>query len=270
MHSLFLCDKIIEMRVFRPVFVVFCFFLLFTAGSLARAQDVPPTCEEEYLDVLKERAWMEGKREMELAQRLILKPDSTLEYSCFRDRVNDLATKGADWSNGDPWQDDLGNVPVKSMNTALNNLVRQPLNNYLSSNFWHSYGGGTGPSPSTCKGMYIIFDFLKCHNFNKDNFKTFEEIMASDPRDKPNPCNEPGRQADWQDALDKAFPDPATPAADGGMDALQSLLGNLWGQCNQVDPIPTGVMVKDSGPNGDYEEHICIPPGCSYNGSQCQ
>lgn len=75
-------------RLSNSVFYIALCLCLFPAG-LVFAQ-IPDTCDADYYDVLRARSYVEGKREMEVAQRIILKPDSVLEYSCFNDALNDL------------------------------------------------------------------------------------------------------------------------------------------------------------------------------------
>jgi len=69
------------------------FFLFFAALIIflpsAEAQ-LPASCDADFHEVLKARAELEARREMEVAQRLILRPDSVLEYSCFGKRVSQL------------------------------------------------------------------------------------------------------------------------------------------------------------------------------------
>ncbi len=257
----------------RAIFFCLCAVFILGTALHAHAQDLPPTCEPEYMDVLEERAWMEGKREMELAQHIILKADSVLEYSCFRDRMSDLSNIGARWSNGDAWQSDLHkdpNVGYGDMGTALGALVGAPLDSYLNANFGHKYGGGSyNGNASACNGMYLIWTFLKCHNFDVNNFKTFEQLRNADPRILPSLCNEANRAGKWSDAINAAYPPPAAPALAGGMDKTIHYNEKLSGQCSQATPIPTGVTVSPPGVP-PYEEHLCLPPGCSYNGTSCQ
>lgn len=89
--------------------ILFSFLLLFFSvlSYGAQAEVVPGTsCDVEVYghpdnpsgSSLWARAWMEGKREMEVAQQLIVKPDSVLEYSCFAARRNELRRVGMAWS----------------------------------------------------------------------------------------------------------------------------------------------------------------------------
>ncbi|HRQ60324.1 MAG TPA: hypothetical protein PLO23_02230, partial [Alphaproteobacteria bacterium] len=57
--------------------------LLSLALGPAQAQEVSKTCDITVQNQMKQQGWLEGQRELEMAQRLILKPDSVLEYSCF-------------------------------------------------------------------------------------------------------------------------------------------------------------------------------------------
>ena len=69
--------------VFKSFLRVLLVCLSFVVSSAASADALPSTCDAGFYDVMKARSTLEAMREMEVAQTLILKPDSVLEYSCF-------------------------------------------------------------------------------------------------------------------------------------------------------------------------------------------
>jgi len=73
--------------------VIFALSVLIGAFVSANAPDAyaqSAACDSDFEDVMEARARLEAMREVEIAQHLILKPDSVLEYSCFYDRLDEL------------------------------------------------------------------------------------------------------------------------------------------------------------------------------------
>ena len=245
----------LTIRAFQALLLVMCTVFL----GLAYAQPIPATCDADYMDVLDNRSWLEGKRQFEFAQKLILKQDSVLQYTCFPQRMVELDNPGANWSN-------RKTPPLSGgMRAVLNRLVGSALFDYLGRNFAHTMGGGTTPvNWGPCDTMFRIWNALRCDNFNKSDFMTFAQLIDNDPRLFHQPCQEAGRSDKWEDAIEVAFPLPDLPSSAGSIDRLEASFGLIGGACNQVDPISTGVwVVPDVGdPN---EEHVGVPPGCTYN-----
>lgn len=207
---------------------------------------VPATCDGEFYKVMSNRAWMEGSRELEAAQTLILKADSVLEYSCFKQQLGNMSTVFASVS-------------------AVNGLIETPMQSYLNSNFSHDKAGGKfSGAGSTCSTMYKVWEFLKCSNFDIADFKTFTELAATDPRALPEQCNVSGRDTNWNDAITAANPPPASPPALGGVEAVNTYL-NLASptNCSAITPIPTGLQVARIGASL-YEEKVCPSLSCNY------
>ena len=255
----------------RPLFkllFLFVFCCVFGAASVDAAwvpQAQPPAatavdpggCDPEFMGVMESRAWLEGQREVEIAERLILKPDSVLEYSCFDTRINEMASNSV-------FQD--------SVSTALGNIVGTPAATYINTNFGHGFAGGTysGAAPPACGAMNAVWSFLKCQDFDIGMFLTFQELAASggDPRDVPVPCPNAGaRSTLWNNMITAANPPPATPAAVGGMDDTVTFNPMVMGGACSGGAIETGVIVQR--PGGDISDAVCATPGCYYNGSGC-
>lgn len=233
-------------NIFLFVFMV----LAAPAIGLAANSIVPPTCDSGFYDVLSSRAWMEGQREMEVAETLILKPDSVLEYSCFAQQVDNLAQ----------------NVSFAPIDGGINALVVAPGRRHLFSNFKHTMAGGLFSQGNTCDAMFAVWDFLKCRNFDKADFMTFAELAAEDPRALPERCNAPLRDEKWAAAIELSKLEPAEPAPPGGMAKTLTYLDLLDpGRCGSASPIPTGLIVKTAG-GERYEDAVCAAPGCSSSG----
>lgn len=152
-------------------------------GSGAFAQDVSKTCDVKVQDQMKQQGQLEGQRELELAQRLILKPDSTLEYSCFERVAKNFASadSSGNWPQGDPetlaWNfaNFGGGSPSGNISLAINSLVLGAFYPYLR-NFGHLFLGGTFDTEgaqfiqdltqpnSLCNPHYWIWFLAKCVN----------------------------------------------------------------------------------------------------------
>lgn len=213
---------------------------------------------------------MEGKRQMEMAQTIILKPDSILEYNCFVTYMWDLGKKADKlfsdnmpspfWSKPSP---PGGIFDTKNLDRTLDHLVFDALDVFVGSNFQHNQAGGLYLW-DPCTSMQEIWDFLKCYDFQEDYFTTFEEISTKDPRKYPEQCKEKSRAGNWKTALAKAFPVPAVPAPPGGMDATITYLDLLDPKnCKSIKPIPTGLMANLLGSR--HADAVCSAPGCYYD-----
>lgn len=251
------------------IFAGLAVFLAVLAGSYARAAVIAEGvgCDPEFAEVMGERAWMEGEREIETAQRILLKPDSILQYSCFVREAASAAlaanTIFSDKKESGQLDRYLGYVAMSPAGTG-------PGGTYLNSNFGHNFAGGFYGSGGPCANMAAVWQFVKCTDFNMDWFKTFEELAASDFRTEPWACNSAARNQAWADAMVAAFPPPATPAAPGGMDMLVHYNQWMFGaDCANSRPIPTGITVMNG--TTALQDHVCPSPGCYYDGSSgCQ
>lgn len=249
-----------RLTVFLAVLAVFA-----PAGGVAQVAE-GVGCDPEFAEVLGERAWMEGQREIETAERIILKPDSTLQYSCFV-REAAAAALAMDTIFGDKKDSALldGYLGYIAMGPGGDG----PGGKYLDVNFGHEFAGGFFGSGGPCAQMAAVWHFVKCTDFNMDWFKTFEELAANDFREKPWACNSGARNTAWSDAMTAAFPPPATPAEPGGMDLVVHYNQLMFGaDCANSRPIPTGIEVMRGG--SASRDHVCPSPGCYYDGTACQ
>jgi len=243
-------------RVIFGIYMVLVMLVLPFSVAKAEPPAIPATCDEDFWGVMDARAWMEGKREMEVAQRLILKPDSVLEYSCFAKRGQKLQNVN------------LFGKPERSFDLRI--LVSSALNAYINNNFGHKYGGGsTNLNGTNCSVMGQVWDALKCVNLDKDMFIKFEDVVDGDPRNLPEQCDEPGRADKWNAAIGAVAPEPKSPPESGGVEKVNTFLDLLNPNCSAAMEIPTGVLVTRFSGEEVFPEVICSAPGCTYNGSNC-
>lgn len=262
------------------------------AGSVPTIADSP--CDALYYESLSSRAWLEAQREITQNQNLILKPDSVFEYTCFDRMVRELAVHAQDMlsetsSYGQP-------LDTNSMDQALQNLVGTSLINYINGNFGskttgdsynllfgHAAGTGISHEPQpinsgpgyTCNVMERVWNAAKCMNFASnaatDGFFTFQEYAAGpDKRRLPTTAAAcPDVTTAWTNNLNNAL--ISGPWTNDPMESYFDLITPTncgGGTCACTgDPVPTGVPVVRTGADtvNDYEEHICLQPGCRYH-----
>jgi hypothetical protein len=223
----------------------------------AAAQPMPASCDAGVWGAISARSWLEGKREMEVAQTIILKADSVLEYSCFNTRMNELES----FANG---------TFSRGIGPSLDSIVNDVMSNYLDQNFGHPLAGGRGVPgiPGACETIGVVSDFMRCDNIDKSKFLTLEELVNHDPRQLPYPCAGGGYRDIWAAGMAAAFPVPSTPAAMGGMDDTITYLNMLSpGSCGtdpaDLNAIPTGLQVRMG--SDIYPDAVCSAPSCWYD-----
>lgn len=255
-------------------FVVFTALTAITVPAFAQSA----TCDPQYWESMKSRAWAEAQREITQNQNIIYKADSVLEYSCFDNFLEALATvvhtQHALFSETQQW----GSVSTSTnMVNALNTLVANSLPNYIGSNFGHKYLGdrstedytvgtaGGGTATYSCDVMAKVWQAAKCINFidraSIDDFFYLSKYDGWDPRELPSgyACTADTR---WAAELSKAKND-----ANQYPKETFNMYTNFYdtASCN-APAIPTGVTVTRSG-MAAYQEHICANPGCAFDKS---
>lgn len=239
------------------------------------------TCDGDFMNQIYARAFMEAARETMVAQTYIRKPDSTLEYTCFDEFLNNTAEEAPDlFSETNDWfprpvplfnfnpvagnsvaiatavsMAPLPPILGSSLGSHLEDVISTTLNDYLD-NFTHDFLGGTGGmdssiSPSVSSGNYncgsmgAIWDISRCQNFpdGPTLFTTFEELATTDPRQFPSlgACSSPINTQLITTARNAA---PAYDTAD--FDAVNLYLDKIdpatsTAEC--LDPIDTGITV---------------------------
>ncbi len=243
-------------KCFKYGFFIFAMALLSVAANNSVYAAAPSSCDPAFGEVMKSHAWMAASREVETAQRLILKPDSVLQYSCFQEQLATAASFNSFRESA------AGIALVGGQHSA-----------YLGSNFNHAAGANTtGIGPDICYSMAVVWGQMKCRDFNKADFVTFEDLAGNDRRVFPEPCSAEAvaaRNENWAFNLEVANPPPSYPSIGGSIERSSDPRYHLelmsWsdGECGA--PIRTGVLQ----PGGEYDA-VCPLPGCTFTGSSCR
>ena len=162
-----------------------------------------------------------------------------------------------------------GALTAFDLDTTLSDVVLYTLLEHLNVNFGHVFAGGflSTPSASVCNAMQLVWNYMRCDNFNKTSFYTFMELSVLDPRVVPSypplNCNDPNRATLWSAAIAAANP---APGATGGVAPVVTHVDQFASSCSGVEPIPTGVRVFDGSPPVEvFDDAVCLAAGCHYN-----
>lgn len=138
-------------------------------------------CDPLYMKSLRGRAKMEALREVAHNKNLIYKADSVMEYSCL---FSHYANMEAHYTNDQP-----------AYTTAVNNLVGNPMYNFIGNNFGHTYIGGHYPkedfyapsAPYFCDAMARMWEYARCINMLQYNAGPTNANNTNGPDGKPSP-----------------------------------------------------------------------------------
>lgn len=240
------------------------------------AMALPASCDPDYWNAMKAKAWLEAQREIAQNQNLIYKPDSVLEYTCFDKFLNHLSdvvhVQHRLFSETTTW----GTITGPDMELALGGLVGTTLLSYINMNFSHNYLGGRGDGPGVpvsavtsenyaCSAMSAVWQQAKCLNFvqdapldrtARDDFFNLTWFSTNDPRDIPTACVPDAR---WDPNTNLALNTPAVYTEE----AFNTYADHFATTGCPAAPIPTGVVVTRQG-YIPYNEKVCINPGCAY------
>ncbi|MCB9964417.1 MAG: hypothetical protein H6855_01945 [Rhodospirillales bacterium] len=266
---------------FSMLLGLFCLCTL-PAASLA-ASPMTDLCDADIMDTIETKAWLEAQREVTQNQNMIAKPDSVLEYTCFDKMMGALANQAGNmlsenktaWTGGSAAQ-----ITSKDMDNAFRDVAGNPLKQYITTNFNHSYLGGRGSIDSsfdnnisgaayTCNQMDQIWKLAKCANFStepEDGFLTFQQLADQEIRRFPEVC---AADARWQTNID-AYSSPSWESSylsniESSFDKLNEYTKPV--SCSASRIIKTGIPVKVQGTV--KEDAICINPGCYFDGKNC-
>jgi hypothetical protein len=240
-------------------------------------------CDPDYMDTLKQRAWMQAQREIELNANLITKPDSVLKLTCFDQFLNHAAGAIGPMFSG---TGSSAPVPLQDALTAAvsNSLTSGSDSGYISNGFEYNLVGGASSYPAelqdsvelqsygTCYHMDEVWNFVQCTNMDPNALFPDLEAFATgkDKRRNPKQCaaTPPDTQSGWKQALKRMQTRYVASKTKNYFDSVK-LFRSKWAPQNEVgdcaDGIPTGVQViPSSGP--PYDEKICPNPGCYYSG----
>lgn len=179
-------------RRIKSLFLSICAIIaLTTAGSFVMVKTtcagapVSP-CDPQYMDALEARAWLEAQREISQNQNLIYKPDSVLEYTCFRGFLNEAASEfpaNRQFSETDRWGGHPVGFSFATTDEALTQVVLLPMVDYLAANFnTDGFNAGAylnnrvpleylppltvdGGEAYGCGQMQAVWEAARCSNF---------------------------------------------------------------------------------------------------------
>lgn len=165
-------------------------------------------------------------------------------------------------------------------NNSLSIMIVDSLFRHLTSNFDHTFLGGTGALNRNCYLMRQVWDAARCDNFDREHFYSFRDLTGSDPRQLPEACS---TGFDWSSAITLTDLEP------GKLGAMKTLVTYLRHMNYNLDPPPkcdkdsliieTGVTVltgmakgADGSAMTSVAEKICSLPGCYYDpkAEKCQ
>lgn len=262
-------------------------------------------CDADFMNQVYANAVLSAERNTIAANVLIRKPDSVLEYSCF-DQIAALTAR----SHGPIFSErrhtgtlpltqgggsvsytvDLGNT---SLDTAIENLVLNGINRYISDSFSHTFllgGGGAidtdfsasvGGAGATCTFLSEVYEISRCRDaFDQVPYSamTFANLVTNDFRTRPAAC--PSNHQITQNLIDLAnnanFQYVNFDQVDSHNDMILYDAGG-GANCTASPPIPTGLMVVHEEYTTDilgnptlsntytYEDKVCANPSCYFD-----
>lgn len=169
------------------------------------------TCDGDFMNQIYNEAWMAATRDIAMNAAIVRKPDSVLEYTCFDQLPGVIASSaGPIFSETDSWinrevtlktHDETRTItftvdfPSDHLDNAINQFLFDVLNPYISTNFSHTYlGGSAGAIPASsggynCTQMESVWQLAKCEDFGTDDkFVSFGQLMTGDPRQLLGSC----------------------------------------------------------------------------------
>ena len=243
-------------------------------------------CDPEYYESLRSRAWLEAQREITQNQNLIAKPDSVLEYTCFDEHLNHMAMIAE--NNLFLSQTDRWGRPPGNMENALSLLTRV-IRRYQSSNFnhrllggryrgpdepdpdhpsYHVFSGSMSPGSYACNTMNRVWEVAKCMDFidssEHDGFFSFEDYANNPDRRFLAPaCT---HTAPFEENINRAYMDAGTPWTEDPIDTYFNLIYPEDEGCgDESSVLSTGLLItRTTETPNEYNEHICVVPGCYY------
>ncbi len=259
------------MRAFLRIFLIALGgFIL--APSMAYAQDVSKGCDAAFMNVINASAELQAQREVNQASNLLLKPDSVLEYTCFKD-VTDAFAGSAVFA-----EDAAGATEALASNVS---------EAYIGSQFGHKFLGDRSDDSSNCIQMNAVWQLAKCRNFEEQENDGFFRLFEQEGDNVSIPYNEDDKRKflgscdpaeNWgelvelltQDA-EGVFGDDLEIQSSGNSLTSRELTiqADLYkdANCAGVEAVKTGVKFRSGGEWVD--EKICPMPGCYFDGNRC-
>ena len=224
------------------------------------------------MDTLKQRAWMQAQREIEMNVKIITKPDSVLKLTCF-DEFLDNASGNYIFASDDVPPEDVLAIPLVSAFGQISNGFQLDLvggTTDLDADMDTEEPAGNF---SGCAHMEEVWRTVQCENIDSDtHFPSLRDFVTDeDTRREPgHPLQCAALPMDNRDGWEAALDSMETKdvGADNYFDEVR-LFRDKWaphsGEISCSDGLPTGVMVNPSG-STQFPEKICPNPGCYFTG----
>ena len=190
-----------------------------------------PACDTGFNEILKTKAWMEAQREVEVAQTLIQKTDSVMDYTCFKSTA-------------------LQNAGSAFFTQGLTGIVQKAL----------------ADAPAGCLSMNAVFDALRCTDADKGRIlPDFMNLEYGDNRY----CNNAARNFAWQEARSIMYPYnfPVIEALGYDFTSDYPALKNSL-NCSESAALLTGLTLSKG--DQTFIDAVCVAPGCTFNGTACE
>lgn len=274
--------------------IIMCALMVLTVVFATPAKAQPElrdtTCMPAVMTAIEARGLLEAEREIIQNQNLIAKPDSVLEYSCFEQHLTLSGDVTGQMFTEAEWYFGISDsfIDQYTLDRGIYYVVFQALVAYLRENYWHQYLGDRAelaalslvPGEFNCYAMGYIWNRARCSNFiiprtGQDGFYTFDEYRTmDDPRNLPEPqqCETwPEWSAEITDSNAMSAPLPTGAATVAALEDELNVYPELFDpdDCASSPAIPTGMLVPPYPEQDAYDEHICLAPGCYYNGTTC-
>lgn len=248
-------------------------------------------CDANFETQVLNRARLQSQMAQSVAQRLVAKPDSVLEYVCFDQMAQSVAeyagpifTETTAWRNRQV--DLIGATTVmntymgpKKLDNSIEALVLTSVMEYANNNFAHEFLGGrsandnslsTSPSANyNCGHMNSIFMEARCANASSDiPDMTLSSLVNNDPRMLPEECGDTGIT---QEHVASAYNTDRVGIDDYNYDlsvCSAPIRTGLSFYRREVELIELGRL--DHTDTTSYDV-VCIEPGCYPNadGTAC-
>lgn len=259
------------MRAILPVLFVF-FGGLWAVPNIVFAQDISRGCDAAFMDVIHASAELQAQREINQVSNLLLKPDSVLEYTCFKDFADNFAGAA---------------IFTEDASAAVDSLASSVSEAYIDGNFGHKFLGDRSGGSSNCIQMNALWQLAKCRNFREEEtdgfFRLFEQegenvTISYENEDKRKFIGQCDPASNWAELVDLIIKEPEDVFGDdltiqSSSDSLTSreltIQSDLYkdANCAGVEAISTGVRYRSDGEWVD--EKICPMPGCYFDGNRC-
>lgn len=213
-------------------------------------------CDGNFMNQIFAKAYMNASREVILSEQIIHKPDSVLEYTCFDHQIGLAADYAPTFSESSKWDNytvpivtgdndngvndttidprNYSNTPDDNLESVLEDLMLDTLEEYITKNFSHTYLGGAMSidnnmtltsisSGNSCSQMATIWELAKCIEFAEDDaFRSYSHLVNNDPRSIPVACSSGHVSSDAVDPGDKIDNRTGGSSIPTSLDALGS------------------------------------------------